>query len=676
MSDNQDNQPPAKKPKKQASLAAWLKPSIVVNKKTGRAEIKEVEPVPPGPSLIGDKHKCANCDRTFLSPQALGNHYNYCAATKARKADAEKKLAAKTTEVFAMGPGKKKPGKEYHATPAEQRATINLDVEPKEDKRKGNRGSAHRQRHTNEVKWEHLEKLEIWQDEQKKNNSPATIAAYCREFHPNDQTKWANFLVKWTKSKDQIAKAVSDEKYGRLKTIARGKQGKTPYKEMEDELYNSILNDRKNKRKVSRLSVQVRARKIVNEHDKKNNTNKGKDFKASNGWFWNFLRRKNIKFRARKSGKKKSTDENLPKILQWYGYMRHKVLTRYTGDPEGQHWTTKFGRFPPKLRYNVDQVPLPFVVSMDSTYTTADDEDVQIAGTGKGDHRKRQFTMNIYVNAGEGEDADGYVELICKGKVIDGSRFSKIEREAWAKDVPMYFQQNAWMDREVMALSAQNFSEHVKEKWGDQKVLLFCDNLDAHVCDNTKKIFADGNVFLFCLPPSVTEAVQAIDAGYGRSMRCAVGRLLNSWLMEEKNMEMWETEKGMTAAQRRILVSNLVSAANKEILKNDELRIGCFERTGMLLTLDGSDDDKIRPQGLSKKFLPIKVPTLVDLSKEPASPAVVVTAQQQAEGWTGEDEALHEGDTDIGDKDVVVDEVIDGDVAEDEVSAEQRGDIW
>ena len=159
-------------------------------------------------------------------------------------------------------------------------------------------------------------------------------------------------------------------------------------------------------------------------------------------------------------------------------------------------------------------------------------------------------------------------------------------------------------------------------------------------------------------------------------MRCAIGRLLNAWLMEEKNMEMWETEKGMTAAQRRILISNLVSAANKEILKNDKLRIGCFQRTGMLLTLDGSDDNKIWPQGLSKNFLPIKVPTLVDLSQEPASPAVVVTAQQQAEEWTGEDEALHDGDTDIGDKDVVVDEVIDGDVAEDEVSAEQRGDIW
>jgi hypothetical protein len=81
---------------------------------------------------------------------------------------------------------------------------------------------------------------------------------------------------------------------------------------------------------------------------------------------------------------------------------------------------------------SVDQVPLLFVVSMDrSTYTTEDDLYAKTSGTGKGYLRKQQFTMNIYVNAGLGEDADGYVELICKqGKVLDGRKFSKIEPEA------------------------------------------------------------------------------------------------------------------------------------------------------------------------------------------------------------------------------------------------------
>jgi hypothetical protein len=56
----------------------------------------------------------------------------------------------------------------------------------------------------------------------------------------------------------------------------------------------------------------------------------------------------------------------------------------------------------------MDQVPLPFVVSMHHTFTTGDDKNVQIASTGKSDLRKRQFTMHIYVNAGEGAKRDGH----------------------------------------------------------------------------------------------------------------------------------------------------------------------------------------------------------------------------------------------------------------------------
>ena len=69
----------------------------------------------------------------------------------------------------------------------------------------------------------------------------------------------------------------------------------------------------------------------------------------------------------------------------------------------------------------MDQVSLPFVVSQDLTFSTEDDSDANISGIGMGDLRKRQFTIHIYVNAGQGDDADGYVELICRGNVLLGS---------------------------------------------------------------------------------------------------------------------------------------------------------------------------------------------------------------------------------------------------------------
>ena len=263
--------------------------------------------------------------------------------------------------------------------------------------------------------------------------------------------------------------------------------------------------------------------------------------------------------------------------LNWMAHFRLSVLIKHPGENLEQ-CSDKWGRFPPHLQHSVDQVPLPFVVSMDSTYTMADDTDVHVSGGGtSADLRKRQFTMHIHMNAGEGDKADGHTELMCRGKVLEGSRFSLAERSQWNEKAKMWFQKSAWMDRVVMGHSANRFSNHIKERWGNKaKALLTCDNLDAHICDSTKEITSkDGRVFLFCFPPAVTEAVQPTDAGHGRSIRSAIGRELDKWLEKDENLEIWE--RGMTAGERRVLISDFVAAANDETLHRDELRVGCFK---------------------------------------------------------------------------------------------------
>ena len=239
---------------------------------------------------------------------------------------------------------------------------------------------------------------------------------------------------------------------------------------------------------------------------------------------------------------------------------------------------------------------------------------------------------------------DGYIELICKGKVLLGGRHSPAERSAWDQRVQMYFQNNAWMDREVMMVSAQNFNNHIKERWGEKaKVLLTADNLDAHVFKGTKEAVAkDGRIMVLFFPPSCTEAVQPIDAGYGRSIRCSIGCQLDAWLMEGDHLEVWE--KGMTAGERRVLVSKFVAAANEEILSKDENRVSCFRRCGVLLTLDGTDDELIKPQGCTK--LPITISECVDLTLDDfANPSQVVEPEALEFGMSvDEHAAIHMGD--------------------------------
>jgi len=160
----------------------------------------------------------------------------------------------------------------------------------------------------------------------------------------------------------------------------------------------------------------------------------------------------NLKFRKRKSGKKNSTNNDLPRLKAWHSKMRCEVLPICKDEP-CKDFDKKWGRFQPHLRCNTDQVPLPFAVDQDNTYTIMDDNDIHIAAQLDG-LRKRQFTMHIHINAGRGALADGYVELICRGKVMHGTRFTLAERQAWNPAVKMFFQPNAWMDSKVMLESA------------------------------------------------------------------------------------------------------------------------------------------------------------------------------------------------------------------------------
>ena len=102
----------------------------------------------------------------------------------------------------------------------------------------------------------------------------------------------------------------------------------------------------------------------------------------------------------------------------------------------------------------------------------------------------------------------------------------------------------------------------------------------------------------------MTEIVQPIYAGYGRSLWCKIGNLLDEWLMDPGNLLKWETK--MTAAERRVLVLYLIGEANENILKGvyDVSRIGCLRRTRCLITptVDENLDRMIKPKGITVDF--------------------------------------------------------------------------
>lgn len=264
-----------------------------------------------------------------------------------------------------------------------------------------------------------------------------------------------------------------------------------------------------------------------------------------------------------------------------------------------------YGRFPPKARFNMDQVPLPFVVSQDRTFTTDTDEHVHIRTCGADGLDKRQFTMHITSNAGEGNDSFFTIDMIARGT---GTRISAVEREGWNENIGVFFQKCAWVDRPTMLRLAKRFCEKKEKKFGTKWVLMFCDNLDAHCWEEVLACFASHHVFVVFFVANCTDGLQPIDAGIGRSVRINVGHELDAWLMEGDNLDKWEA--GFKAKERRVLMTNFLASAAMKAEQDDQLRRGCFERTGCLIRLDPSPehDAKIKPQGLR---LPYVIPNAI-----------------------------------------------------------------
>ena len=105
--------------------------------------------------------------------------------------------------------------------------------------------------------------------------------------------------------------------------------------------------------------------------------------------------------------------------------------------------------------------------------------------------------------------------------------------------------------------------------------------------------------------PNMTSFIQPISAGIRWSVRIAIGNTLYKWLMDEYNSESWKSK--LTTSVRSFLVNRWIIQAMRHVMSNEmeKMRIGCFERTGCLITMltTQKHDAKIKPQGMLLKSL-------------------------------------------------------------------------
>ena len=77
-----------------------------------------------------------------------------------------------------------------------------------------------------------------------------------------------------------------------------------------------------------------------------------------------FIKRFNLRMRAKQRNRKKSKESFRDDLSKWHGTMREHLVRSGKDASYDQKW----GRFLPIQRFNVDQSPLPFTINTKHTY--------------------------------------------------------------------------------------------------------------------------------------------------------------------------------------------------------------------------------------------------------------------------------------------------------------------
>ena len=125
------------------------------------------------------------------------------------------------------------------------------------------------------------------------------------------------------------------------------------------------------------------------------------------------------------------------------------------------------------------------------------------------------------------------------------------------------------------------------------------------------------------MPPKCTDEIQPVDAGYGKQVRHLVRRYFDEWLLGkftvanildpgDSPIDCWHKPDRLPIWKKRVLITHFVANAVRDVNEQSmrgaiEHKAGsyvvrCFERTGMAMSMDRHNDDKIRLEGCPASF--------------------------------------------------------------------------
>ena len=525
---------------------------------------------------------CRICRQSFHGKQYLDMHVR-CKHPSEFNTDTATKGERKLENVEEID----QPASVENSRNVQTRTADRTAMSAESEKIENRRGSDKRKSYSVEFKKQTLDLLDSLKDSKNKWQKVAEARRVSK-----------SLVVKWNKARQQILSELQQNKHksnaGGVRSARRRRQmvgNKARNSEMYPLAAKLVVAEFKLRRakgsKVSKLWIKTKMKQKI---EACYGEEAAKKFRGSDNWFQRFQKRHGICLRRRTNKKKDAAVQGKETIQMFHRDLRKAIQSKRRIN-KSTVVDRKYGRWLPQNRYNVDQVPLPFVVDQEKTYDLKGAAQVWVAQPASG-LDKRQATLQLCIRAEGTQNVKPAIIFRGKGNI------TQQEKDQYDKDVDVFFQPNAWMDAELnMEWTKKTLKNGLALNGDGNEKVLFVDNVLFQQTKEFHVACRKLNTVVYMLPENHTDKIQPIDAGFGRMMKTKIGEARDKWLEDDENIEAWHDK--LSAKKRRVLMTQWTGQAWREIHHTDPNFVQkLFVKTGCLMTSDGSEDDRIKPQGL------------------------------------------------------------------------------
>ena len=312
----------------------------------------------------------------------------------------------------------------------------------------------------------------------------------------------------------------------------------------------------------------------------------GAGFTASNRWVQLFQRRWDISYQCRSNKHTDSILDRLPIIRSFHQWL---IYGLQRSEPQR---CPKYGRFPPKRMFHMDQVPCPFSPGTKRTLNMRG-EPCAIKEPGGEASTKRMCTLQVTICADPLQQCVP-LEIIFRNS-SGGAGLSKDERDYY-KTLPgirVRFQGSAWADENIMMDYFRDFrrdTAHLGE------VLLGMDRHGSQKTPLCRAFLELMHIVPAFTPANCTDCTSPVDHHVGKAIKDIIATKYEAEY--EENEDEWHKPKkegGLSDKKKRMLVAKWASEAWAEFITNRQHTIvEAFVETGFLLAKDGSENHLIK----------------------------------------------------------------------------------